>query len=306
MPNKCSKELQKEIIKLKEDKNAVILAHNYQIPEIQEIADFVGDSLELAKEATKTDSDIIVFCGVDFMAETAAILNPNKKVIVPSMDAKCPMAAQLPAELVRETKAKNPDIPFVIYVNSYASAKAEADVCCTSANVVKVIERLDSDTVFLGPDANLAWFAETRTGKKVIPVPNDGFCCVHKVFSVEHVEEMRKKYPDAVIIVHPECDPEVQQKADYVGSTSQMLKFAKECDYEKIIVGTEIGLIERMRREIPDKTFIPLYKVVCRSMKLNTLENLLDALEFETNVVKLPEDIAEGARKAIKRMVEIL
>ena len=306
MPNKCSKALQKEIIKLKEDKNAVILAHNYQIPEIQEIADFVGDSLELAREATKTDSDIIVFCGVDFMAETAAILNPDKKVIVPSMDAKCPMAAQLPAELVRETKAKNPDIPFVIYVNSYASAKAEADICCTSANVVKVVERLDADTVFLGPDANLAWFAETRTGKRVIPVPNDGFCCVHKVFSVEHVEEMRRKHPDAVIIVHPECDPEVQQKADYVGSTSQMLKFAKECDCEKIIVGTEIGLVERMRREIPDKMFIPLYEVVCRSMKLNTLENLLDALEFETNIVRLPEDIAERARKAIKRMVEIL
>ncbi|MET1125072.1 MAG: quinolinate synthase NadA [Archaeoglobaceae archaeon] len=306
MPNTCSKELQKEIIRLKEDKNAVILAHNYQIPEIQEVADFIGDSLELAREATKTDSDIIVFCGVDFMAETAAILNPDKKVIVPTMDAKCPMAAQLPAELVRETKARNPDIPFVIYVNSYASAKAEADICCTSANVVKVVERLDTDTVFLGPDANLAWFAETRTGKKVIPVPKDGFCYVHKAFSVEHVKEMKRKHPDAVIIVHPECDPDVQQKADYVGSTSQMLKFAKECDYEKIIVGTEIGLIERMRREIPDKTFIPLHEVVCRSMKLNTLENLLEALKYESNVVKVPENIAERAGKAIKRMVEIL
>lgn len=301
MPNICSKELQKEIIKLKEDKNAVILAHNYQIPEIQEIADFIGDSLELAREATKTDSDIIVFCGVDFMAETAAILNPDKKVIVPSMDARCPMAAQLPAKLVKEVKTKNPDIPFVIYVNSYASAKAEADVCCTSANVAKVVEKLDSDVVFLGPDANLAWFAENRTGKKVIPVPHDGYCYVHKMFSVEHVKEMRKKHPDAVIIVHPECDPEVQKKADYIGSTSQMLKFAKECDYEKIIIGTEIGLIDRMRREIPDKSFIPLHKVVCRSMKLNTLENLLNALKFESNVVKLPEDIVERARKAIKR-----
>lgn len=306
MSNICSKELQKEIIKLKENKNAVILAHNYQISEIQEVADFIGDSLELARVATKTDADIIVFCGVDFMAETAAILNPDKKIIVPSIDARCPMAAQLPAELVRDVKTKNPDVPFVIYVNSYASAKAEADVCCTSANVVKVVERLDSDVVFLGPDANLAWFVECRTGKRVIPVPSNGFCYVHKAFKVEHVEEMRKKHPDAVIIVHPECDPEVQKKADYVGSTSQMLKFARESDYEKIIVGTEIGLIERMRREIPEKTFIPLYKAVCKEMKLNTLESLLIALKFESNVVKLPEEVAERARKAIKRMVDIL
>ncbi len=306
MSNICSKELQKEIIKLKENKNAVILAHNYQISEIQEVADFIGDSLELAREATKTDADIIVFCGVDFMAETAAILNPDKKIIVPSIDARCPMAAQLPAELVRDVKTKNPDVPFVIYVNSYASAKAEADVCCTSANVVKVVERLDSDVVFLGPDANLAWFAECRTGKRVIPVPSNGFCYVHKAFKVEHVEEMRKKHPDAVIIVHPECDPEVQKKADYIGSTSQMLKLARESDYEKIIVGTEIGLIERMRREIPEKTFIPLYKAVCKEMKLNTLESLLIALKFESNVVKLPEEVAERARKAIKRMVDIL
>ena len=216
------------------------------------------------------------------------------------------MAAQLPAELVRDAKAKNPDIPFVIYVNSYASAKAEADVCCTSANVVEVVEKLDSDVVFLGPDANLAWFAECRTGKKVIPVPSNGFCYVHKAFKVEHIEEMRKKHPNAAIIVHPECDPEVQKKADYVGSTSQMLKFARESDYEKIIVGTEIGLIERMRRKIPEKTFIPLYKAVCKEMKLNTLENLLIALKFESNVVKLPEEVAERARKAIKRMVDIL
>ncbi len=306
MSNTCSKRLQREIIKLKEDKNAVILAHNYQIPEIQEVADFIGDSFELAREATKTNADIIVFCGVDFMAETVAILNPDKKVVVPSANARCPMAAQLPAKLVRDVKSKSPDVPFVIYVNSYASAKAEADICCTSANVVRVVERLDSDVVFLGPDANLAWFAETRTGKKVIPVPNGGFCYVHKMFSVRHVDEMRKKHPDAVIIVHPECDPEVQKKADYVGSTSQMLDFARKCDYEKIIVGTEIGLIERMRREIPDKTFIPLREVICESMKLNTLEKILEALKYETNVVKVPDEVAERAGKAIRRMVEIL
>lgn len=306
MSNTCSKTLREEIVKLKRKKNAIILSHNYQTQEIQGIADFIGDSLELAKEATKTDADIIVFCGVDFMAETAAILNPDKKVIVPSTDATCPMAAQLSAKLVKDVKTKNPDIPFVIYVNSYANAKAEADVCCTSANAAKVVEKINSDVVFLGPDANLAKFAENRTGKKVIPIPSNGYCYVHKEFNVKHVKKMREKYPDAAIIVHPECDLDVQQKADFVGSTSQMLKFARKCDYDTIIVGTEIGLIERMRREIPDKTFIPLYEVICKGMKLNNLKNLFEALKFESNVVKIPEDTAEKARKAIKKMFELL
>ncbi len=292
----------REIQRLKEEKNAIILAHNYQIGEIQEIADFIGDSLELAMYATKTDADVIVFCGVDFMAETASILNPDKKILIPSI-ARCPMAKQLPPELVREVKERSPDVPFVIYVNSYASSKAEADVCCTSANAPKVVERLKSDTVFLGPDANLAWFTERKTGKRVIPVPENGFCYVHKVFKPEHVESVRKSYPNAVVIVHPECDPEVQVKADFVGSTSQMFEFAKECNSDVVVVGTEIGLVERMRREIPDKTFLPLHKAVCREMKYNTLEGVLNALKYERYVVKVPEEVAKRAKKAIRGML---
>ncbi len=299
----CSKSLEKEILKLKDNKNAVILAHSYQRPEIQEIADFVGDSLELAKAAKKTDADVIVFCGVDFMAETAAILNPDKTVLIPSRNATCPMASQLSAELVRRVRDANPEVPFVAYVNSCASVKAEADVCCTSANAAGVVDRLDSETVFLGPDANLAAFAERRTGKRVIAVPENGFCYVHKAFSVADVRSAREKYPDAAVIVHPECDPEVQREADYVGSTSQMLDFAEKCDYETIVVGTEIGLVERMRREISDKTFVPLRRSVCREMKLTSLKNLLEALQFERYVVSVPDDVAAKARRSIERMM---
>lgn len=297
--------LKREIEKLREWKNAVILAHNYQITEIQEVADFVGDSLELARMATKTKTDIIVFCGVDFMAETASVLNPDKKVLIPTREARCPMAAQLPAEMVKKVKEENPDVPFVIYVNSLAEAKAEADICCTSANAAKVVESLKSDKVFLGPDANLAWFAAQKTGKEVIPVPSDGYCYVHKKFSKEDVLRVRKDHPDAVVIVHPECNPDVQLAADYVGSTSQMVKFARESEAEKIVVGTEVGLVELMKREIPDKTFIPLRVSVCEEMKMHTLERLRDALKYEREVVKVPEEIAERALKAVKRMLEV-
>lgn len=298
-------DLKREIEKLREQKNAVILAHNYQITEIQEVADFVGDSLELARMATKTKADIIVFCGVDFMAETASVLNPDKKVLIPTREARCPMAAQLPAEMVKKVKEENPDVPFVIYVNSLAEAKAEADICCTSANAAKVVESLKSDKVFLGPDANLAWFAAQKTGKEVIPVPSDGYCYVHKKFSKEDVLRVRKDHPDAVVIVHPECNPDVQLAADYVGSTSQMVKFARESEAEKIVVGTEVGLVELMKREIPDKTFIPLRVSVCEEMKMHTLERLRDALKYEREVVKVPEEIAERALKAVKRMLEV-
>jgi quinolinate synthase len=301
-----SKKLQEEIVGLKEKKNAILLAHNYQRREIQEIADFVGDSLELARKATKVDGDIIVFCGVDFMAETASILNPDKKVLIPSIEARCPMAAQLPTEIVRKAIKSEPDVPFVIYVNSLAEAKAEADVCCTSANVAKVVEALDSEKVFLGPDANLAWFAEQRSGKKVVAVPENGYCYVHKYFKKDDVLRLRNKYPNAAIIVHPECDPEIQLLADYVGSTSQMVKYAKETKAEKIVVGTEIGLIDRMKKENPEKTFIPLHDAICREMKMNSLEKIRDVLKYEKNVVRVPEKIAEKALKAVERMLEIV
>ncbi len=303
MSNIRSKNIVREIEKLKEDKNAVILAHNYQTRDIQRIADFVGDSLEMAVEAMRTEADRIVVCGVDFMAETVAALNPDKSVVMPSANASCPMASKLSARLVAEIKRKNPDTPFVTYVNSYAAAKAEADICCTSANAVKIIEKIDADRIFLGPDANLAWFASLKTGKNIVPVPSNGFCYVHRSFGSEDVDGVRKTYPDAVIIVHPECNPEVQMKADYVGSTSQMMEFARKCDSDTIIVGTEIGMIERMRAEIPGKVFVPLRRVLCGGMKANSLEAVLHCLKCDVNIVKLPESVAERARRSIERMM---
>jgi quinolinate synthase len=299
--------MQKEIEKLKEQKNAILLVHNYQRSEIQEIADFIGDSLELAQMAAKTKADVIVFCGVDFMAETAAILNPDKKVLIPSNEARCPMAAQLPAEMVRKAKSKaNANaMPFVIYVNSLAEAKAEADVCCTSANAARIVEALDAEMVFLGPDANLAWFAEQKSGKRVVAVPGNGYCYVHKYFKKEDVLRARKEHPDAVVVVHPECNPDVQLLSDYVGSTSQMLRYAREVKASKIVVGTEMGLIERMRRENPGKKFIPLREAICKEMKMHTLKRVRDVLRHEINQVFVEEDIAKRALKAVKRMLEI-
>lgn len=296
-------ELKERILKLKEEKNAVILAHNYQNADIQEIADFVGDSLELARIAERTDADIIVFCGVDFMAETASVLNPDKLVLVPSRDARCPMAAQLPPEKIRE--AKKLGYEFVIYVNSYAASKAEADICCTSANAAKIVESINCDTVMLGPDSNLACFAAEKTGKKVIPIPSHGYCYVHKVFRVEDVKNARLKYPDAEIIVHPECDMEVQRLSDFVGSTSQMYNYAEKSKAETIIVGTEKGLVERMKREIEDKTFLPLRNSICIEMKLNTLDGVYDVLLNEKNRIKVKEEIAERAKTAIDRMLKV-
>jgi quinolinate synthase len=295
----CSKDIQKEILKLKEKKNAVILAHSYQRLEIQEIADFVGDSLELARMATNVDADIIVFCGVDFMAETSAILNPNKKVLIP-VDAKCPMASQLNAEMV--LKAKETGLPFIAYVNTNAEVKAEADICCTSANVVDVVRALKHDEVLLGPDKNLAWFAEWKTGKRVIPVPKDGYCYVHAQFSRDDIVSIRKKYPNALIIVHPECKPEVQLSADYIGSTSQIIWFTKSTRRE-VVIGTEIGLIERIRRENCKAS--PLKCVICNEMKMNTLKVVLRVLIHEDKVVEVPRDVARKARRSIRKMIEL-
>lgn len=293
------------IKELKEEKNAVILAHNYQIMEIQEIADFTGDSLELSRMATQTEANIIVFCGVDFMAETASILNPDKKVLVPSKKAICPMAAQLTPDMVIEAK-KIKNIPFVTYVNSSAECKAEADICCTSSNADRIVKSLSQDEAYMGPDVNLAWFAEKRSGKKVTPVPADGYCYVHRTFKEEDIKKARQDYPDAEIVVHPECNPEVQLLADHIGSTSQMIKRAEESEAKQIVVGTEIGLIERLKRDFPRKEFIPLREVICEEMKMNTLHKILETLKNEQHEVKVPEKTAERAIKSVKRMLDVI
>ncbi|MFH0861786.1 MAG: quinolinate synthase NadA [Candidatus Altiarchaeota archaeon] len=299
-------ELVKDILKLKKCRNAVILAHNYQRPEIQDLGDFVGDSLELARKAQSTESDIIVFCGVDFMAETAAIINPGKTVLIPAWEALCPMAAMLPPETIRQAREENPDAEVVMYVNTTAAAKVYADCICTSANAVKVVNSMDADTILFAPDRNLAYYVAQRTKKRIITVPEKGMCVVHDRITVDDVMAARKAHPNAKVTVHPECIPDVQAIADHIGSTKQMIEYVKTDPSPEYIIGTEVDIAHRMRKEAPDKTFYPACeKAICRNMKKNTLENLRDALLNMQYKVVVPEKIVEKARKPIERMLAL-
>ncbi len=296
--------LVEKIQRLKKEKQAVILAHNYQRPEVQGIADFVGDSLELSLCAAQTQAKVIVFCGVTFMAETAAILNPDKRVLIPDRNALCPMAAMLPAELVRFYRKKYPDAGIVLYINTLAEAKAYCDAVCTSANSAEIINRMDSDTVLFGPDINLARYAMNFTKKRVIPIPAQGFCPVHKLFSREAVLSLKRSHPHAEVLAHPECNPEVCRVADFVGSTSKMYKEALVSDAKKFIVATEVGLLHRMRKERNDAVFIPAYdEAVCVNMKLHTLENIYVSLRNGRYHVNVPAKIMTQARKSIEFML---
>lgn len=299
--------LQKEIIQIKKEKNAVILAHNYQPGELQEIADFLGDSLELCIKASEiTDSDLVVFCGVDFMAETAAILNPDKKIIIPDRESECPMAHMLPAEKILKAKEKYPDAAVVLYVNTMAEAKAEADILCTSANAEKVVKSLSEDQILFGPDMNLASFVSKRVDKEIIPIPDEGHCYVHKMFHIGDIAFIREKYPEAVLLVHPECDMEVQEEADEVLSTGGMLRYVSQSDEQTFIIGTEVDMITRLRMENPDKTIMPLLSdAICENMKLHTLEKVKNSLVNEEYVVTVDKKIADKARDAVKRMLEV-
>jgi quinolinate synthase len=300
--------LQKEILELKKEKNAIILAHNYQTGDIQEIADFLGDSLELCIKASQIeDADIVVFCGVDFMAETAAILNPEKLIVLPDKNAECPMAHMLKAEEIKTYKKRYPDAAVVLYVNTLAEAKAEADILCTSANAVKVVESLDNNRILFGPDTNLGWFVSHQIkDKEIIPAPEGGHCYVHKMFNLADLYFLREKYPEAEILVHPECDPEVQEYADHVLSTGGMMAHTKKSEKTTFIIGTEYDLVTRLRRENPDKTFIPaLDDALCENMKLHTLEKVKNSLLNQEFVVKVPDDIAKKAKVAIDRMLEV-
>lgn len=296
-----------EILKLKKEKNAVILAHNYQREDVQDIADYIGDSIELSRKAMEEkEAKIIVFSAVDFMAESAAILNPDKKVLLPTLSARCPMAQMLTVEEIKRAKLHHPLVPVVLYVNTLAAAKAYCDICCTSANAVDVIASLDADTVLFGPDRNLAEYVQRKTGKTVIPIPEWGFCPTHLLFQPEDVHILKTKYPEAKVMVHPECTFEMQKAADFVGSTSQMCRYAKECNAETLIVGTEEGILHRLKKESPRKKFLLAYEeAVCPTMKLNTLDRLYMALKEEKYVVNVPEPIAKQARKALERMFDL-
>lgn len=298
--------LQEEIKELKDEKNAIILAHNYQPKEIQEIADFLGDSLELCIKASEIDDkDLVVFCGVDFMAETAHILNPDKKIVIPDLEAECPMAHMLPEEELLKAKKEHPDAGVILYVNSIAEAKQHADTLCTSANAVKVTESLPHDEILFGPDKNLGTHVQERVDKKIIPTPKDGHCYVHRLFHVEDVELKREEYPNAIIICHPECNKEVQDACDEVLSTGGMLRFIAESDAEEFVIGTEIDMITRIKSEVPGKKLYPLLEgAICKTMKLHTLEKVRDALKNEAPEVTLPEDVAQKSLKAVNHMLE--
>jgi quinolinate synthase len=298
------KMLVEKINELKRKKNAIILVHNYQRPEIYKVADYIGDSLGLSKKATETDADFIVFCGVDFMAESAYILNPDKTVLIPTNLAKCPMAAMVNVYGLRELKKKYPEAAVVSYVNTTAEIKAESDICCTSANAVKIVNSLKEKDIIFVPDKNLAHYVARHTDKNIIPW--NGWCYVHKKFSGEALINAKKLHPNAKVVVHPECNPEIIDLADSVCSTSQMIEYVKNTNEKEFIIATEIGLIERLRLEIPEKKY---YQAppggTCIQMKKNNLELVLESLEKEQYKVVVPEDIRVRAKKALDRMLKV-
>ncbi|MEE8636689.1 MAG: quinolinate synthase NadA [Dehalococcoidia bacterium] len=297
-------ELIKEILDLKTRRGAVILAHNYQLGEIQDIADFVGDSLELSQRAAETSASVIVFCGVHFMAETASILCPDKVVLLPDVNAGCPMADMITADRLREKKKEHTRAAVVCYINSSAEVKAESDICCTSANAVGIIESLDAQEILFVPDQYLGLYVSARTGKEMILWP--GFCPTHVRITPERMEELRQEYPQAKIVVHPECRPEVIALADEVLSTGGMCRYARREGLREMIVGTEMGIIYRLRKENPGKRFIPVSEqAICPNMKLITLEKVLWSLEEMNPEVKVAERIRLGAKAAVDRMLRI-
>jgi quinolinate synthase len=294
-----------KIFELKEQRNAVILAHNYELGEVQDIADFVGDSLELSQKAAETEADVIVFCGVHFMAETASILSPNKVVILPDTNAGCEMADMINAEQLREKKKELGECTVVCYVNSTAEVKAESDYCCTSANAVKVVNNIKSDTILFVPDKYLGSYAAKISGKNLILWP--GFCPTHARITESDIANARKNYPDARVMVHPECRPEVIDASDTVLSTSGMLEYSRTTEAKNIFVGTEIGIIYRLRKENPDKNFMPVSEQsVCPNMKLIDLEKVLQSLLTMKPEIKVPEEIRLRAKLSVDRMLEIV
>lgn len=294
-----------KIAELRKKRNAIILAHNYQLGEIQDIANFTGDSLELSQRAAETNAEVIVFCGVHFMAETASILCPDRMVLLPDIDAGCPMANMITAEQLVEKKKEYPEAVVVCYVNSTANVKAESDICCTSANAVRVVEKCtDNKEIIFIPDQYLGNFVSAKTKRKMILWP--GFCPTHMKILPEDITKLRHEYPDAKVVVHPECKPEVIAIADETLSTSGMIRFAQKTQAKNIIVGTEIGIIHRLKKENPDKRFIPASEqAICPNMKKITLEKVLWALEELATEVKVTEGIRVKAKAAVDKMLEI-
>ena len=282
---------------------AVILAHNYQLPEVQDIADFVGDSLAMAREAAQTKADLILVCGVHFMAETAKLLNPDRPVLEPDPNAGCPMADMVTARELAEAKRRHPEAVVVTYVNSSAAVKAMSDICCTSANAARIVESIPPDRpVLFVPDQSLGDYVAQKTGRRNL-ILWPGFCPTHHRILPEHVEAQRREHPDAEVCIHPECTRPVRDLADFIGSTGQILRHIAASSKRTFIIGTELGICHTLRRRNPDKTIIEITLADCPNMKLNTLEKVLWALEDMQHLVTIPEAIAGPARQAIERML---
>jgi quinolinate synthase len=295
--------LQTEIVRLKKEKNAVILGHNYQQNEVQEISDFLGDSYGLSVQATKESADVIVFCGVDFMAESAKILNPGKTVLLPNKKAICPMAAMVDVEALKSLKAKNPGVPVVSYVNTSADVKAESDICCTSANAVKIVRSLPEKKIIFVPDTNLGLYAQRFVkDKEIILWP--GYCPTHVNIKVEDLRRLRAEHPEAEILVHPECTPDVIDFADFAYSTEGIIRHVVTSSRKEFIIGTESNMLHRLHREAPGKTLYSVSAATCPNMREITLENVRDSLLKMQHQIDLPEDIIRRARVPLERMLE--
>ena len=293
-----------KINKLKKERNAVILAHNYQRSEVQDIADFVGDSLGLSQQAVEQDADVIVFCGVDFMAESAAILSPDKTILIPEIDAGCPMAEMVTVESLKKAKKEHPNAVVVCYVNTSAAVKAECDICCTSANAVDVVNSLDEDEILFVPDKNLANYVAKQTDKTIIPW--EGYCPTHHQILAGDVLLMKEEHPNAEFIAHPECRNDVLEIADHVFSTTGMTNYVNVSDHNEFIIGTENGILHRLELENPDKKFYPASEyAICPNMKMTTLDAVLNSLENMEHVVTVPEDVRIKAKRALDRMLDI-
>lgn len=300
-----SKSLVEQIAKLRKDLNAIILAHNYQRPEVQDIADYTGDSLELSRKAAGTDAEVIVFCGVHFMAETAKILSPDKTVLLPDEKAGCPMADMITAEQLEQEKAKYPGVQVVCYVNSSAAVKAGSDICCTSANAVQVVEAMDRDRpILFVPDQYLGHYAMRKADREMHLWP--GYCPTHMKIGVEDVERQKARYPDAKVVVHPECRPEVIDAADEALSTGGMIRYARSYEGNTLVVGTETGILHRLRKENPAVEYVPVTEYgLCPSMKRITLEKVSWCMEEMQPKIEIPKDIRQRALRAVERMLEL-
>ncbi len=298
--------IKEKILALKEKEGIAILAHNYQPPGIQDVADFLGDSLDLCYRAQELEAETILFAGVRFMAESALILNPEKTVLIPNPDAFCPMAEMLSPDDILAKKEEYPDAPVVLYGNTNAASKAHADVICTSANALHIVESLDSDTVLFGPDRNLRHWVAKHTDKELVPLPDDGYCYVHNTrITEEDIVSLKLAHPEALVLVHPECTPEVQDMADQVLSTNGMLAVARKSEAMEYIIGTEKELCYRLRKELPTKTFYEIFTAICDDMKKVTLESVYGAMRDRSSKMELPHDIMVRARVPLERMLEL-